>query len=94
VLEKLGGPAFLLGLPIPVKKKSEWVAEASYSSFHEGDLTRLGDEKILKLMRRLTTRAITYEILQLPYTIGGDTAPGPPDSGFVKVGTTGMSPRG
>jgi alpha-mannosidase len=54
-----------------------WVAGASYASFHEGDLARLGDEKVLKLMRKLDDAAYPYDILQLPYTIGGDN--GPPD---------------
>jgi len=54
--------------------------------FSRRDLTRLGDEKILKLMRRLDDASYPYEILQLPYTIGGDN--GPPDPrlpDFVKV---------
>lgn len=67
------------------EKVLTWVAAASYSSFHEGDITRLGDEKILKLMRKLDERNYPYDIVQLPYTIGGDN--GPPDSNlsdFVK----------
>jgi len=35
-----------------------WVAGESYSSFHEGDLTRLGDEKLLRLIRKMDERAI------------------------------------
>jgi hypothetical protein len=54
-----------------------WVAGASYASFHEGDLTRLGEQKVLKLMSKLDDAAYPYEVLQLPYTIGGDN--GPPD---------------
>ncbi len=62
-----------------------WVAAASYASFHEGDLTKLGDEKIFKLLRKLDDSNYSYEIVQLPYTIGGDN--GPPDprlSDFVR----------
>jgi len=54
-----------------------WVAGASYASFHEGDLTRLGEEKLLRLMRKLEDDGYPYELVQLPYTIGGDN--GPPD---------------
>ena len=62
-----------------------WVAAASYSSFHEGDIARLGDEKILKLMRKLDENNYPYNIIQLPYTIGGDNGPPDPNlSDFVK----------
>jgi alpha-mannosidase len=54
-----------------------WVAGASYASFHEGDLSRLGDEKVMKLMTNLDEKGYPYEIVQLPYTVGGDN--GPPD---------------
>ena len=54
-----------------------WVARESYASFHEGDLTKLGDEKIFKLMRKLDDLDYPYDIVQLPYTVGGDN--GPPD---------------
>ncbi len=62
-----------------------WIAAASYSGFHEGDLTRLGDEKILKMMRKLDESNYPYDIVQLPYTIGGDNGPPDPNlSDFVK----------
>jgi hypothetical protein len=86
VLEKWGDRPFYWASQSGEEKVLTWVAGASYSSFHEGDLTRLGDEKILKLMRRLDDASYPYEILQLPYTIGGDN--GPPDPrlpDFVKV---------
>ena len=62
-----------------------WVAGASYASFHEGDLSRLGDEKMMKLLRNWDEKGYPYEIVQLPYTVGGDN--GPPDPNlpdFVK----------
>ncbi len=55
-----------------------WVAGASYSSFHQGNLSKLGDEKVLALMRNLEESGYPYGIVQLPYTIGGDN--GPPDA--------------
>ena len=62
-----------------------WVARESYASFHEGDLTKLGDEKIFKLVRKLDDLNYPYEIVQLPYTIGGDNGPPDPNlSDFVK----------
>ena len=62
-----------------------WVARESYASFHEGDLTKLGDEKIFKLMRKLDDLDYPYDIVQLPYTIGGDNGPPDPNlSEFVK----------
>jgi len=53
-----------------------WMAGASYASFHEGPLSKLGDEKIMKLARKLDDASYPYEIVQLPYTLGDN---GPPD---------------
>jgi alpha-mannosidase len=62
-----------------------WVAGESYASFHEGDLSKLGDEKLFKLFRKLDEKKYPYEILQLPYTVGGDNGPPDPNlSDFVK----------
>lgn len=73
----LGDKPFYWSSQSGEEKILTWVAGASYSSFHEGDVTRLGEEKILKLVRRLDESRYPYEIVQLPYTIGGDN--GPPD---------------
>jgi alpha-mannosidase len=67
------------------EKVLTWVAAASYSSFHEGEIDKLGDEKILELARKLDEADYPYDIVQLPYTVGGDN--GPPDPnlpGFVR----------
>jgi hypothetical protein len=62
-----------------------WVAGASYASFHEGELSKLGDEKILKLVRQLDASGYPYEMVHLPYTVGGDNGPPDPDlPDFVK----------
>jgi hypothetical protein len=62
-----------------------WLAGAGYSSFHEGELHRLGDERILKLMRKLEQTNYPYDIIHLPYTIGGDNGgPDPNLPDFVK----------
>jgi len=67
------------------EKVLTWVAGASYASFHEGDLSRLGDEKLMRLLRKLDDNGYPYEIVQLPYTVGGDNGPPDPDlPGFVK----------
>jgi hypothetical protein len=67
------------------EKVLTWVAAASYSSFHEGEIDKLGDGKILKLMRKLDETAYPYDLVQLPYTVGGDNGPPDPDlPGFVR----------
>ncbi|MFI5252180.1 MAG: glycoside hydrolase family 38 C-terminal domain-containing protein [Bacteroidota bacterium] len=61
-----------------------WLAGAGYASFHEGQLAKLGDEKILKLLRKLDETVYPYDIYPLPYTLGdnGGTDSTLPD--FVK----------
>ena len=66
------------------EKVLTWMAGASYSSFHEGPLSKLGDDKIMKLARKLDDNSYPYEIVQLPYTLADN---GPPDltlSDFVR----------
>ena len=83
-LEQWGDKPFYWTSQSGDEKLLMWVAGASYASFHEGELSKLGDEKILKLTRKLDENAYPYEIFQLPYTLGDN---GPPDaslSRFVK----------
>ena len=61
-----------------------WMAGASYSTFHEGTLSALGDEKIMKLMRRLDETRYPYDMVQLPYTLGDNAPPDPMLADFVK----------
>jgi hypothetical protein len=61
-----------------------WLAKASYSSFHEGTLTHLGDEKLFKLMRHLDEENYPFDIVHLPYTLGDNGGPDPNLSKFVK----------
>jgi len=85
VLKQWGDKPFYWTSQSGEEKVLMWVAGAGYASFHEGDLTRLGDEKLLRLMRKLDDGGYPYEILQLPYTIGGDNGPPDPNlSDFVK----------
>jgi alpha-mannosidase len=61
-----------------------WVAGASYAMFHEGTLSALGDEKVMKLARQLDENGYPHEMVYLPYTQGDN---GPPDAtlaAFVK----------
>jgi hypothetical protein len=84
-LERWGDKPFYWVSQSGQEKILTWVAGASYASFHEGDLSRLGDEKMMKLLRTLDEKGYPYEIVQLPYTVGGDN--GPPDPNlpeFVK----------
>ena len=76
-IEQWGDKPFYWQSQSGKEKILTWVAGESYASFHEGDLSRLGDDKIFKLLRKLDERKYPYEIVQLPYTVGGDN--GPPD---------------
>jgi alpha-mannosidase len=53
-----------------------WIAGEGYSSFHQGLLSNLGDEKIMTLARQLQEKNYPYEMVYLPYTTGDN---GPPD---------------
>jgi len=66
------------------QKVLTWMAGASYSSFHEGSLSKMGDEKILKLARKLDENSYPYEIVQLPYTLADNGPPDPTLADFVK----------
>lgn len=76
-IEQWGDTPFYWQSQSGKEKVLTWVAGESYASFHEGDLSKLGDDKIFKLLRKLDERKYPYEIVQLPYTVGGDN--GPPD---------------
>lgn len=66
------------------EKVLTWMAGASYSSFHEGPLSKLGDDKIMKLARKLDDNSYPYEIVQLPYTLADNGPPDPTLSDFVR----------
>jgi hypothetical protein len=61
-----------------------WVAAAGYSMFHEGQLSKLGGERILKLARQLEERNYPYDMVYLPYTLGDNGPPDPTLAEFVK----------
>jgi hypothetical protein len=61
-----------------------WVAGAGYSSFHEGSLSNLGDEKIMTLARQLQEKNYPYEMVYLPYTTGDNGPPDPTLAATVK----------
>ena len=61
-----------------------WMAGAGYSSFHEGPLSKLGDDKIMKLARKLDDDSYPYDIVQLPYTLADNGPPDPTLSDFVR----------
>ena len=66
------------------EKVLTWMAGASYSSFHEGPLSKLGDDKIMKLARKLDDNSYPYEIVQLPYTLADNGPPDPTLADFVR----------
>ncbi len=94
VLQQWGDRPFYWASQSGKEKVLFWVAGAGYSTFHEGTLAKLGDEKIMKLVRRLDESHYPYDIVQLPYTLGDN---GPPDStlsDFVRRwNDTYLSPR-
>jgi alpha-mannosidase len=66
------------------EKVLTWMAGASYSSFHEGSLSQLGDEKIMGLVRKLDDSSYPYDMVQLPYTLGDNGGPDPTLADFVR----------
>jgi len=66
------------------EKVLTWMAGASYSTFHEGTLRQLGDDKIMKLVRNLDDSSYPYEMFQLPYTLGDNGPPDPTLADFVR----------
>jgi alpha-mannosidase len=61
-----------------------WMAGSSYSTFHQGTLSQLGDDKIMKLVRKLDNTSYPYEMFQLPYTLGDNGPPDPTLADFVR----------
>jgi alpha-mannosidase len=83
-LEALGDKPFYWSSQSGNEKVLTWMAGASYSSFHEGTISKLGDDKIMKLMRKLDVAAYPFEIVQLPYTLADNGPPDPALSDFVR----------
>src|SRR6185503_9675467 len=52
-----------------------WVAGSSYALFHEGTLSNLGREKLMKLLRRIAESKYPYDMYYLPYTLGDNGGP-------------------
>src|SRR5271157_1138988 len=84
VIEAWGDKPFYWASQSGQEKVLTWMAGASYSSFHEGALSNLGDEKILKLVRKLDDASYPYDMVQLPYTLGDNGAPDATLSDFVR----------
>jgi alpha-mannosidase len=83
-LQALGDKPFYWSSQSGQEKILTWMAGASYASFHEGPLSKLGDEKIMKLARKLDKSSYPYEIVQLPYTLADNGPPDPTLSDFVR----------
>lgn len=66
------------------EKVLTWIAGEGYSSFHEGSLSNLGDEKIMTLARKLQEKNYPYEMVYLPYTTGDNGPPDPSLAATVK----------
>ncbi|MDK9699658.1 MAG: hypothetical protein OEM52_05890 [bacterium] len=74
---EMGDQPFYWLSPNGNEKILTWIAGASYSLFHQGELSKLGDERLLQYLRKLDATKYPYELAFVPYTIGGDN--GPPD---------------
>jgi alpha-mannosidase len=83
-LEAWGDKPFYWASQSGKERVLTWMAGASYSSFHEGSLSQLGDEKILNLMRKLEESSYPYDMVQLPYTLGDNGGPDPTLVDFVQ----------
>jgi hypothetical protein len=75
VIDSLGDKPFYWTSQSGKEKVLFWVAGASYSMFHEGTLKLLGDERILRLLRKMDQAGYPYNIINLPYTLGDNGAP-------------------
>jgi alpha-mannosidase len=84
VLQAWGDKPFYWASQSGKEKVLTWMAGASYSSFHEGSLSQLGDEKIMNLMRKLDESSYPYDMVQLPYTLGDNGGPDPTLADFVR----------
>lgn len=81
----LGDKPFYWVSPCGTKQVLTWVKGASYSLFHREKITTTGISKLLGYLRELEAKKYPYEIVAMPYTIGGDN--GGPDEDlpqFVK----------
>jgi alpha-mannosidase len=83
-LEEWGDKPFYWVSQSGKEKILMWVAGAGYSSFHEGSLSNLGDEKIMTLARQLQEKSYPYEMVYLPYTTGDNGPPDPTLAATVK----------
>jgi hypothetical protein len=83
-LEEWGDKPFYWVSESGKEKVLMWVAGAGYSSFHEGSLSNLGDEKIMTLARQLQEKNYPYEMVYLPYTTGDNGPPDPTLAATVK----------
>ncbi|HXQ97458.1 MAG TPA: glycoside hydrolase family 38 C-terminal domain-containing protein [Candidatus Limnocylindrales bacterium] len=83
-LETWGDKPFYWASQSGEEKILIWIAGAGYSSFHEGSLSNLGDEKIMALARQLQKKNYPYEMVYLPYTTGDNGPPDPKLAATVK----------
>lgn len=61
-----------------------WLAGAGYSLFHEGTLSHLGREKLMKLLRKIGDSDYPYDLYYLPYTLGDNGGPDTNLPSFVR----------
>ncbi len=84
VLEKHGDRPFFWESQSGTERVLFWVAGSSYALFHEGTLSHLGREKLMKLLRRIGSSGYPYDMYYLPYTLGDNGGPDTNLPAFVK----------
>ncbi|HLF13944.1 MAG TPA: hypothetical protein VI932_03520, partial [Bacteroidota bacterium] len=75
VLEKHGDRPFYWESRSGAERLLFWVAGSSYALFHEGALSHLGRDKLMKLLRRIGASGYPYDMYYLPYTLGDNGGP-------------------
>lgn len=84
VIDSLGDKPFWWTSQSGKEKVLFWLAGSSYASFHEGMLSHLGPEKVMKILRRLEEAGYPYDLYYLPYTLGDNGGPDSNLSDFVR----------
>jgi hypothetical protein len=94
VLQKWGDRPFYWQSQSGKQEILTWVAGLSYASFHEGSLSKLGEDKIVDILARLESGGYPYRIVNLPYTLGDNAGIDTTLSDFVnRWNDTYRSPR-
>lgn len=85
IYKGLGDKPFWWESPCGTQRVLTWVHGAGYSQFHKEKITANGIRKLMNYLVRLDAAGYPFEIVGLPYTIGGDNGgPDPALADFVE----------